>query len=343
MSSVKKIKCLVWDLDQTIWDGILSENTCCKLREGIEEILLELDKRGILLSIASKNEYESTMEQLKKFNIDHLFIYPQINWQPKSISIKTIAQLLNIHLDSIAFIDDQEYERDEVSFSIREIMCLKAEDADKILDMPEFLPEYITDESRIRRKMYQDDILRMNNEQNFETQQDFLESLRMTLSLSYATELDLQRVEELTQRTHQLNSTGYTYSYKELCQFVCSENYLLYIAELKDRYGTYGKIGVVLISISKEAWTIKLLLTSCRVISRGVGITILSYILSMAKKLGINIYAEFLPTDKNRMMYVTYKFMGFEEDDKYEEVILLKHSLEHIPVIPSYMTLQIPE
>lgn len=343
MSVVKKIKCLVWDLDQTIWDGILSENTCSRLREGIEEILSELDKRGILLSIASKNDYKSAIAQLKKFRIEHFFIYPQISWQPKSISIKTIAQLLNIHPDSIAFIDDQEYERDEVSFSIKEITCLKAEDADKILNMSEFQREYITDDSRMRRKMYQDDILRASNEQKFETQQDFLESLKMTLSLSHATESDLQRVEELTQRTHQLNSTGYTYSYEELCQFMYSENYLLYIAELKDRYGTYGKIGVVLISISKEAWTIKLLLTSCRVISRGVGITILSYILNMAQKLDINIYAEFLPTDRNRMMYVTYKFMGFEETDKYEEIILLKHNLENIPEIPSYMTLQIHE
>ena len=93
---------------------------------------------------------------------------------------------------------------------------MKAEDADKILNMSEFQPEYITDDSRMRRKMYQDDILRASNEQKFETQQDFLESLKMTLSLSHATESDLQRVEELTQRTHQLNSTGYTYSYEEL-------------------------------------------------------------------------------------------------------------------------------
>lgn len=341
MDAARKIKCLVWDLDETIWHGILSEGTCIKLKDGVEKILKELDKRGILLSIASKNEYKSTMEQLKKFNIAHFFLYPQISWQPKSISIQTIAHCLNIHPDSIAFIDDQEYERNEVAFSIKEVMCLKAEDTDKILEMPEFQPEYITVDARMRRKMYQDDILRMNSEKKYESQQDFLASLGMILSLSHATESDLQRVEELTKRTHQLNSTGYTYSYEELRQFIYSEDYLLYVAELTDCYGSYGKIGVILISMSKKVWTIKLLLVSCRVISRGVGTTILSYILNMAKNRGADIYADFLPTDRNRMMYVTYKFTGFEEYGKSNEITLLKHKLKHIPTVPTYMKLHI--
>ena len=112
----KKIKCLVWDLDNTLWDGILLEDGDVVLREGITDILKELDRRGILLSIASKNNREDALEKLREFGIDEYFIYPQIGWGSKADSISEIAASLNISTDTFAFIDDQPSEREEVKF-----------------------------------------------------------------------------------------------------------------------------------------------------------------------------------------------------------------------------------
>lgn len=338
--TAKKIKCLVWDLDNTLWDGILSEDKQVTLRKGVVEVIKTLDRRGILQSIASKNNHEDAMEKLKEFKLDEYFIYPQINWNAKSHSIKKIAQLINIGIDTLAFIDDQVAERDEVSFVVPEILCIDADRLDTIIDMPELNPRFITEDSKLRRSMYQNDILRKNEEESFSgTQEEFLASLEMALTIGSAQEGDLERAEELTVRTHQLNSTGYTYSLEELRDLQESSNHKLLIAELEDKYGIYGKIGLSLIECKEDEWVLKLLLMSCRVMSRGVGTIILNHIMREAKAANKKLKAEFIPTDRNRMMYITYKFAGFKEADKDGELVILENDLSVIPPYPEYVKL----
>jgi FkbH-like protein len=154
---------------------------------------------------------------------------------------------------------------------------------------------------------------------------------------------DLQRAEELTVRTHQLNSTGYTYSYEELDSFRKSDRYKLLIAGLEDKYGTYGKIGLVLIECQENLWAIKLLLMSCRVMSRGVGSVLLNYLVRLAKHNGKRLQAEFLTTDRNRMMYITYKFAGFKEAETKENFVLFENDFSLIQPLPGYMQIKIPE
>src|SRR6185295_7764611 len=101
-----KIKCVVWDLDNTMWNGILLENEAVALRPNVIELLRFFDERGILLSIASKNDEPSAWRRLEELGIANYFLYPQINWMPKSENIKVIAEQLNIGLDTFAFIDD---------------------------------------------------------------------------------------------------------------------------------------------------------------------------------------------------------------------------------------------
>ncbi|MBN3346607.1 hypothetical protein CF050_06870 [Clostridium botulinum] len=337
----RKIKCVVWDLDCTIWDGILLENNEVQMYEGIVCILENLDKRGILQSISSKNNYNLAMNKLRKFGIDKYFIYPQINWNPKSESIKTIAKHINISLDTIAFIDDQIFEREEVNFVLPEILCVDATNINKLLDMPEMNPRFVLKDSRRRRELYQRDIERNTMEEKFQgTKEEFLASLNMFFTVSPVEEGDLMRAEELAVRTHQLNATGYTYSYEELYNFSKDDEHDLIIAELKDKYGSYGKIGLVLIEKNKDSWTLKLLLMSCRVMSRGVGSVLLNYVLMLAKAAGVKLYAEFLPTDRNRMMYITYKLLGFKEVSKENNLITLEHDLKEIPKIPYYIELK---
>ena len=338
MDERKVVKCLVWDLDQTLWAGILLENESTALKSGVLAVIQELDNRGILQSVASKNDYRSVMNKLIQLDIDQYFLYPQIGWQPKSESIKTIAEMLNIHIESIAFIDDQVFEREEVAFTFPEVLCLGAEEIGNLLHLPEFHPACITPDAKLRRKAYQDESRRKEDEKLFAgTKEEFLRTLQIRLSLSIATESDLHRVEELTIRTHQLNSTGQTYSYHELKEMISSENFMIYVAELEDIYGTYGKIALMIIEKKESIWTLKLILTSCRVISRGVGTILLNFLLQMAQKARVGLMAEYLPTECNRMMYLTYKLAGFQECEKRDDVIILKHNLKKIPMFPSYM------
>jgi FkbH-like protein len=118
------IKCVVWDLDGTLWKGVLLENDTVRLRRGVVEIIKTLDGRGILQSIASKNDFEQAIAKLGEFCLRDYFLYPQVNWNSKVSSIKAIAEALNLGLDSIAFIDDQRYELEEVTFSLPQVLCI---------------------------------------------------------------------------------------------------------------------------------------------------------------------------------------------------------------------------
>jgi len=270
--TTEKIKCVVWDLDNTLWHGVLLENDLVSLRDGVTDIIKTLDSRGILHSIASKNEYSQAMAQLEAFGLAEYFLYPQINWNSKAQNLDTIAKKINIGIDTLAFIDDQPFEREEVNFSHADVLCIDAADIDKILNLPAVNPRFLTEDSSRRRLMYLSDIERQNMENNFVgPKEEFMATLNMVLTIAPASVEDLKRSEELTVRTNQLNTTGYTYSYEELNHFRLSEHHILLVASLDDKYGTYGKIGLTLIECGIDVWTIKLLLMSCRVMYRSVG------------------------------------------------------------------------
>lgn len=335
-------KCVVWDLDQTIWDGVLVEDKEVSLKPEVVETIKELDKRGILNSIASKNDFEPAWEKLKEFGIAEYFIYPQISWNSKSSAVKQIAESINIAIDSLAFVDDQDFELEEVQSVHKDVLCLKNDKIADMLSMDEFKPKFITVDSANRRKMYQADIIRKEQEETFEGASDeFLKSLDLKMRISKAKEEDLQRVEELTVRTHQLNTTGYTFSYQELKDMLEDPKYEILVAELSDKYGTYGKIGIALLERSEEAFTIKLFLMSCRVMSRGVGNVMMKYIMDCAEEENKKLYAEFIETDRNRIMYMTYRFMGFSEVKRNEKEVLFMWNQDKKTTAASYVDVTI--
>jgi FkbH-like protein len=161
----------------------------------------------------------------------------------------------------------------------------------------------------------------------------------MTLTIAKASELDLKRAEELTVRTHQLNSTGVTYSYEQLKDLIESNDHEVLIVQLDDKYGTYGKIGLVLIKKETLRWELKLLLMSCRVMSRGIGGVLLSYLVNQAKKNNVELFARFVPNDRNRIMYMTYKFGGFQEIENKDDFIMLKANTHEMREMPNYLVL----
>jgi FkbH-like protein len=337
------LKVLVWDLDNTLWDGTLLEGDAVRLRPAAAAALRTLDARGILLSIASKNDHDQAMGKLRELGIHEYFVYPQIGWSAKSSGLDAIARSINVGLDAIALIDDDPFERAEVRHALPQVRVFDAGAAAELAGLPELMPRFITDESALRRRMYQADIERNRAAEAFQgPQEEFLASLGMKLAIHSAREADLRRAEELTVRTNQLNTTGQTYSYEELDVLRRSADHLLLIAGLDDRYGTYGKIGLALIAKQERIWTLELLLMSCRVISRGVGSILISYILRRARAAGVRLQAELKPTPRNRMMLVTYKFAGFSEIGKRGELLIFEHPLDNVQAFPHYVELELP-
>lgn len=345
MNKATEIKCIVWDLDNTIWEGVLLESDTVTLKPGIKDIIVELDARGILHSIASKNNHDDAIQQLKEYGLLEYFLYPEINWNAKSVSISNIQRNLNIGFDTMLLIDDQAFERDEVQSIHSDVWTWDAINYSDLLRHERLNPRFITEDSKRRRSMYVEDIKRNTEEAEFQgPKEEFLKSLEIRFIISEACEDDLRRAEELTVRTNQLNATGQIYSYHELLSFCHSPDYKLYVCELIDRYGSYGKIGLALVAENESTWHLKMLLMSCRVLSRSVGSVLLTYIMSEALANGKRMLADLKDTGKNRMMYVTFTFSNFREvfnDGK--GTLVLENDLTNIPPWPSYINVQIPE
>lgn len=314
------IKCVIWDLDNTLWDGICLEDADVRLKPGIVNLLAEIKKRGIVQSIASKNEPEA-LEFVEKLGLKDYFVYPHVNWVPKEENIRRIVEILNIGLDAVAFIDDNPFERESVAAMLPEVRTYDAADYKKILDYPEMQLKYDTPEARARGKMYVDEAARQEQEKEFEGRKEaFFLSLGMKAFPCAAAEDDLGRICELVTRTNQFNSTGIRYSDDEIRAFYESADHEFHIVSLIDKYGDYGRCGVALIHKEPSAWNIELLLVSCRVAGRGLGTAFLSYLSEEARKRGCTyLRAKYIKTDRNRQIGLLYKIIGFDKDKKLSD------------------------
>lgn len=338
MSAGGRIKCVVWDLDETLWQGVLLEGGGSALRERAREIVTTLDARGIVQSIASRNEPGPALARLEALGLAEYFLVPQIHWGPKSGSIAAVSEALDIALDAIAFVDDQPFERDEVAQAHPSVRVLDASDLGALLVDPALVPDVVTEDARERRERYRQASVRKEAERRFEGPPEaFLETLDLVLTIAPAQPADLDRARELTLRTHQLNATGVTYSREELEALSRSPDHQVWVASLRDRYGDYGRIGLAVLRCERDAWTLSLLLVSCRVISRGVGSALLASVLAHAREARVKLRADFVPTERNRIMLVTYRFAGFRIAEDEGGRMLLEHDLREIPAIPRYL------
>lgn len=336
-------KCVVWDLDNTLWNGVLLEGDRVTVRPGVRDALHTLDERGLLHSIASRNDPEAAAAKLERLGLAEYFLAPRIGWGTKSQSLREIAAELGISVGALVFVDDDAYERAEVGHALPEVLCLDAADVPRLADRAELTPAFVTAEARDRRRMYRAAARRKEAEDHHEgPQESFLASLEMCLHIRPAREDDLRRAEELTVRTHQLNATGRTYSYAELDALRTSATHQLLVAELTDRFGPYGVIGLALVETGGTAWTVRLLLMSCRVLSRGIGAIVVNHLRRRSRAAGCELYADFVRTDRNRMMYIAYRLGGFTEvDGEGAEggVTRLRAADDTIPPLPDYLRL----
>lgn len=309
------VKCLVWDLDNTLWQGTLLEDPQVQLPGGIRDVIIRLDSRGILQSIASKNDYDLAWQRLEKLGVAGYFVHPHIGWGRKSDSVREIADQLKFALNTIAFVDDQPSERAEVAFRSPEVRCYPAEQAVLLASLPEFSPEVVTVDARRRRQMYQASFRRDAERESFTgPDEEFLRSLDLVMTIKRADAESLSRVAELTVRTSQMNATGVHYPDTALRGLLADANHEILTVTLTDRFGPHGAVGVLLLEYHLAVWHLKLLATSCRVVSFGAGAVILGWLTDQAARANVHLAADFRATGRNRMMEIAYRFAGFGDE-----------------------------
>jgi FkbH-like protein len=326
-------KCVVWDLDNTLWDGTLIEDGAHKLRlkPGVEDILKELDQRGILLSIASKNNPEEAMTVLQGFGIADYFLCPQVSWSPKGEALKRIAKTLNIGLDTFIFVDDSAFERAQVQAVCPEALVLDSRDYKALLNRQE-CQVTVTEESRKRRQRYKEQELRVTALEGFDDDYfAFLRDCHLRLTIRPMTPQNLQRVHELTQRTNQMNFSGNRYERHRLEQILATpEDLETYVLDCQDRFGSYGTVGFSL--VDPCACRMVDLMFSCRIQGKRIEHAFLTYILrEYVTRRGVDLHVNYRKTPRNAPSGKVFDDFGFEKVGDENGITYLLFRKDRVP------------
>lgn len=315
-----KVKVLVWDLDNTLWEGTLVNDKNVRVRENAIELIKALDSRGILNTISSKNDFDEAIAKLKEFGIEEYFLCPAINWGQKSVNIKKIAETLNLGINSFAFIDDNIREREEVSRSLPMIRVYSDSEMDLLLEKEEFnVP--ISEESSKRRLSYIQEVSRQQFKEQFSDDYDnYLRQLGMQLAIKPVDDESKERCYELLSRSNQLNLTTHRYSQEEFVQLINNKEYRSYSVRCKDKFGDYGIISFISFHVQESSATITDFVISCRVAKKKVENAIVR---ALAKKMydrGVReLHAYLIITKKNGPLTDVFKELPFEEVSKDEK------------------------
>jgi len=337
------IRCLVWDLDNTLWSGTILEADHCRLRPGVRLVLDELDRRGILLSIASANDPDMALATLRRKGLAGYFLHQQVGWNSKVRSIQEIADRLGIGLDTIGFIDDEPFEREQVRHLLPGVRTYPAKASRLLLELPEFKPLILTSESRGRRHKYLQAVEReAAAESSRMSRQEFLDYCRTTLTLRVAVPEDLTRILELMHRTHKLNSTGVVYDEDEVAEWLSEGTRRVHVAQLADRFVDYGRIGVAVSCGESDSWELTDFLMSCRVLARGITGYFLAWLVGEACSAGARrISCHYRPSGRNHRLDTLYKLAGFKLKEQYSDgSVLYEKRTQEAPPPPSWLTVE---
>lgn len=280
------IKCVVWDLDRTLVDGVVLESDALAAAEGVADVLRRLHERGIVNSIASRNPPDTGERALAGLDLPVPFVAPQFGWGAKSESIRRIADTLEFALDTIAFVDDDPYERAEVSAAVPEVLVLSPDDIAGSLDWPEFSPAVVTPEARNRAAGYLAAQERDRRARDFTgSREDFQRYIGTRITIRPAAPGDTARLAELSRRTSRFNSRGTDWPEYGFAERMSSGGHTVVCVELRDRFGDDGTIGA-LVAAHGRMWEAELLMMSCRAMGRGVIEVLLSWLTGAAHRAG---------------------------------------------------------
>ena len=314
-------KVLVLDLDNTLWGGILGEDGMDGIKIGgegtgylftrFQRELLNLKQNGILLALCSKNNEEDALKVFREhpdmvIKLEDISAY-KINWEPKSLNLKSIAEELNLGIDSLVFFDDSAFERENVRQLAPEVAVIEVpkDPAEYILTLSEyngFDTFKITEEDKLRAFSYQQEAKRNMLKKSSDSLEDFYRSLDMKATLTMAETADFPRVHQLIWKTNQFNLTTKRYEESELKTILADKSYEVILLRLQDKMGESGITGVVILKKCTDYWEIENLMLSCRIIGRTVEFGLMAELAKRAKKYGAQrLKATFIKSERNQV------------------------------------------
>jgi FkbH-like protein len=334
-------KCLILDLDNTLWGGIIGDDGL----EGIEigdlgigkafsrfqSWIKQLKDRGIILAVCSKNTEHIAKEpfvkhpdMILKLNDIALFV---ANWNNKPDNIRYIQSVLNIGFDSMVFLDDNPFEREMVKKEIPEIV---------VPDLPEDIADYLpflyqlnlfetasfTEEDAMRNDQYREEAERTKAQYHFTNENEFLEALQMIAEVKPIDKFTLPRSAQLTQRSNQFNLRTIRYTEEKLKELIGGGDKFTITVSLKDKFGDYGLISLLILEKRNDSdLFIDTWVMSCRVLKRNVEEFVLNEVVEIARQNKCcKISGEFIPTAKNGLVKDHFKGLGFSPQGKYWEL-----------------------
>jgi FkbH-like protein len=329
-------KCIVLDLDNTLWGGIVGEDGF----EGIklspqypgtsfiefQRVIQALHERGIILAINSRNNEDEALRVIREHPYmvlrENNFASIKINWNDKISNTKAIAEELNIGLDSLVYFDDDPVNRELISIALPEVMTVDlpkdpALYAQTLMDLNVFNTFSITDEDKRRGQMYVEERKRSQLEKSVNDIDEFLSQLGIRINIRKADKFTIPRISQLVQKTNQFNLTTIRFQEEEILKFSEDKNMLVGCAQTADKFGDNGITGVFIVKKNPDysEWNIESFLLSCRVMGRRIEYGIMEYILNEARKEGIRrVRGRYIPTSKNKPCENFLTHSGFKKD-----------------------------
>jgi FkbH-like protein len=327
-------KCVVVDCDNTLWGGVVGEDLLAGLELGEEfpgrayrdfqRGLLQLRRQGVLLAVASKNEAADVAEVFDHHDAmvlrrDDISVF-QVHWNPKSQSLRAIAEILNIGTDSLVLIDDSPVEIAEVQTSLPEVICLQV--PEDVAYLPGLLRDTTlfdsvgrTVEDDRRVEMMQAEGRRREVQASL-SREEFLLSLDLEVSIFVAREPQLTRVGQLVNKTNQFNLTTVRRTRDELANLLLRPGWRVLAMDVTDRFGEYGLVGVAILRDQGDGtWVIDTLLMSCRVLGRGVEQALLAGVADCARQAGVEtLRGSYVASSRNGLVADYYPERGFEPE-----------------------------
>lgn len=343
----QQFKIVVLDCDNTLWKGICGEDGPLGVR--VEEPYLELQKfmlqkyrEGMMLALCSKNNETDVWEVFEKnpgmlLKKEH-FVDWKINWKEKSRNLRELAEELNIGIDSFIFLDDSPGECAEVMSNLPEVLTMQLPDDSN--SIPEFLMHVwafdkivVTDEDRQRTEMYRADKLRKESQRMLSrhpeedplSSKDYLAGLELEVSMNCITPTQISRASQLTQRTNQFNLSTIRRQEDEIRKLIERPDTKCWGIEVKDKFGDYGLVGIVITQERVEFLFVETLILSCRVLGRGVEDAVLVGLKKYCLQRDLSILAaDYYPTPKNKPLrdFLQKRWFMNEQKDQYTRYIL---------------------
>lgn len=331
-------KCVILDLDNTVWGGIIGDDGIENIQIGSLGIgkaftefqywIKKLKNRGIIVAVCSKNTESIAKEPFEKhpdmvLRLEDISVF-MANWENKADNIRAIQRILNIGFDSMVFLDDNPFERNLVRENIPQITVSElpedpAEYLEYLYTLNLFETNSFSDEDKERTKLYQIEAQRVVTKQKFTNEDDFLKSLDMISVVASFTKFNIPRVAQLSQRSNQFNLRTVRYTESDIENLAKSNDYVTFAFTLEDKFGDNGLIAVVVLKKNSETdLFIESWFMSCRVLKRGMENFMLNTLVTYAKTNGFErIIGEYIPTPKNEIVKDHYQNLGFEQENDF--------------------------